>query len=157
MAGESAKLSLIGNNLTNGTEIKFSTANREKNENCDADDEVHSSQRFSITVDKNGVGLVDIPSGGLRYLSDEQLYYLCVLNGDSGEFIHQGTTDQLAIEVTTLLLPVWLMAIFIVVLLCLSGLFSGLNLGLMALDQTELKIVEKTGTKSEKSNAKVGI
>ena len=41
------------------------------------------------------------------------------------------------------------------VLLCLSGLFSGLNLGLMSLDQTELKIVMSTGTDKEKSYAKV--
>ena len=53
------------------------------------------------------------------------------------------------------LLPAWASVVLLAVLLCLSGLFSGLNLGLMSLDQTELKIVMSTGTDKEKSYAKV--
>ena len=100
-----------------------------------------------------GFATVFIP-GGLEYHSSDQRYYLCVRD-DTGEYIHQGTQNQLQIEMSRPLLPVWVMVVLLVILLCLSGLFSGLNLGLMSLDQTELKIVMSTGTDKEKAYAKV--
>ena len=98
-----------------------------------------------------------------------------------------GEDATLQIYMDKALLPVWVMICLIAVLLCMvsitiiiftlmlvekkslkiiislldispqSGLFSGLNLGLMSLDQTELKIVQNTGTDAEKGYAAVSL
>ena len=51
------------------------------------------------------------------------------------------------------MVPVWLLAIACVALLILSGLFSGLTLGLLSLDTTSLKIVADAGTGKEREYA----
>lgn len=75
---------------------------------------------------------------------------------------HQGAGDLIEFEIVPTYipeeesedLPVWVRACFIALLLCLSGLFSGLNLGLMALDTKELEVVMKVGDVKERGYAK---
>ncbi|XP_077786313.1 metal transporter CNNM2 isoform X2 [Podarcis muralis] len=68
---------------------------------------------------------------------------------------HDGEDTRMIVgEEKKFLLPFWLQVIFISLLLCLSGMFSGLNLGLMALDPMELRIVQNCGTEKEKNYAK---
>ena len=71
-------------------------------------------------------------------------------NGD----IREQMTDFCRFVPAVKTLPQWLEIVFIVILMCFSGLFSGLNLGLMALDPTELKIVMNCGNPSEQRYAK---
>jgi metal transporter CNNM len=87
-------------------------------------------------------------------LNDKQL----ITNNESDihslKFVHQGTSNVWTQIITTKeLLPIYLVIVFYFVLLCFSALFSGLNLGLMSLDLTELEHLKNIGTEKEKSYA----
>ena len=109
---------------------------------------------FEVTEDelgRPGYRAVSI-SPGLDYQGG-QPYYVCLAE-EGGEFRHQGHHKNVVLAVTKLFMPIWLMGIICVVLLCMSGLFSGLNLGLMSLDHTELAILINTGSENDKKYAK---
>ncbi|CAF1059334.1 unnamed protein product [Brachionus calyciflorus] len=85
-------------------------------------------------------------------------YFTCLsFSKDPNEnlvFFHQGSKNVFSQIITTRdLLPIYLVVIFYFVLLCFSALFSGLNLGLMSLDLTELNILKKIGNEKEKKYA----
>ncbi|NXA16193.1 CNNM4 protein, partial [Sapayoa aenigma] len=67
----------------------------------------------------------------------------------------QGSDGRVVVlEEKKSLLPLWLQVTLIGLLLVLSGMFSGLNLGLMALDPMELRIIQRCGTEKEKRYAR---
>uniref|UniRef100_A0A673GYG6 Metal transporter n=1 Tax=Sinocyclocheilus rhinocerous TaxID=307959 RepID=A0A673GYG6_9TELE len=91
------------------------------------------------------IGNIDSSSGDNKSQEDtSKAYYLCIAT----------STPAVAGAHDPFLLPFWLQVIFISMLLCLSGMFSGLNLGLMALDPMELQIVQNCGTEKEKNYAR---
>lgn len=90
-------------------------------------------------------------------------YYICMqqfdaefdsqLHDSKRFFSHQGNDYWNSIITTQSLLPTWSRVIIFFGLLMLSGLFSGLNLGLMSLDIAELEILKKIGTPDEQMYA----
>ena len=148
-------LFLIGNNLEDVAKIKFTTANNSQGGECKGVDgeSHHQSREFEVEEDNLGrTGYKMVTITGLEY-QDGEPYYVCLAEA-AEEFQHQGSHKNVMINVTKLFMPIWLMGIICFFLLCMSGLFSGLNLGLMSLDHTELQILINTGSESDKRYAK---
>ncbi|KAI7793633.1 metal transporter CNNM4 isoform X2 [Triplophysa rosa] len=101
-------------------------------------------------------GLVSVNVKPLRKSEQEKTYSLCVRTGPDDKWYRLGDHDGklVVVEEKASLLPLWLQVILVTCLLGLSGMFSGLNLGLMALDPMELRIVQSCGTSKEKRYAR---
>uniref|UniRef100_A0A4W5KZX5 Metal transporter n=1 Tax=Hucho hucho TaxID=62062 RepID=A0A4W5KZX5_9TELE len=100
-------------------------------------------------------GVLSLKIKPLRKSEPQKEYGLCVQESQDGKWYLLGEDDGRlrVVEEKKSMLPMWFQCILICCLLVLSGMFSGLNLGLMALDPMELRIVQSCGTKKEKRYA----
>ncbi|XP_051514650.1 metal transporter CNNM4-like isoform X2 [Myxocyprinus asiaticus] len=111
----------------------------------------------SMNVNSQGTsGVLGVKIKPLRKSESQRDYGLCIRHSKDGKWNLLGENDGKlrVLEEKKSLLPIWLQVILIVCLLVLSGMFSGLNLGLMALDPMELRIVQSCGTDKEKKYAR---
>ncbi|NXS50745.1 CNNM4 protein, partial [Balaeniceps rex] len=105
---------------------------------------------------RNTSALLRVRVQPLRKDEQAKTYVLCTQSRPGQPWLpHEGPDGHIVVlEEKKSLLPLWLQVILIIGLLVLSGMFSGLNLGLMALDPMELRIVQNCGTDKEKRYAR---
>ncbi|VEL12223.1 unnamed protein product [Protopolystoma xenopodis] len=154
------KIRLFGKSLDLVSHIAFASRNASQGSSCE---DTRVTESFPFVKQDEYFGDANIK---LRELTkDEAAFFLCIrawiindridyLSNISLTWIYPFGPHNVSFKTTSSLMPIWLQVCLIICLFCLSGLFSGLNLGLMALDKTELKIIEFAGSPSERRYAK---
>merc|ERR1712176_8852 len=135
-------ISVYGLNLTNKMEIYVS-----KSAECDDRDPLDIT---SVSEDETSLRV----SGPLP-AHEHDINYICFINDpDLSESDQDKKHVPFILKKPGLDIPQYVRIICSCFLLCLSGLFSGLNLGVMSLDLTSLRILIETGSPQEKRYAK---
>ncbi|XP_055950775.1 unextended protein-like [Argiope bruennichi] len=152
-ANTKVRMLLFGLEFSNETEIAFTTIGKSRGSRCDDLPLIKIISLSSSDVLSDRIIEIDL---SLPISTNGDLYYMCFKNAKEtiSQWIHQGNEPWLSLKSVGRFLPIELQSIIIFFLLILSGLFSGLNLGLMALECTELRVLEKCGTESEKRHAR---
>ncbi|XP_070540255.1 unextended protein-like isoform X2 [Ptychodera flava] len=157
VSGETYTIRLIGTDLGPQTLLTFTTQdNATRGDNCD---DFHHTEVFRISRHDDPSERTALYKIVLPKPHGKDVYFVCLKDAaeDGGSWVYQGMESWMVLkseEPPKELVPLWANIILLTILLILSGLFSGLNLGLMALDPTELKIVQNCGSPKEKSYAK---
>jgi len=173
--GKVYDLIVFGEGIGNA-EFVLTQENVEANSDCNSFGHTQKTKIESLSnqisngvdYDQNEIGRARIDTRDCEECDDSinvqpGKYFFCVKSLDTNSTVasnwkHAGNSSLQSIQFEAVtrdtILPVHYQVIVLVILLCLSGTFSGLNLGLMALDPQQLKILIEAGDPDEKKYAK---
>ena len=147
---------LIGSSFNANMLVYFTT----NSENCTSATYPEHSFRMKLPSWSNGSQISYLEFRLPNEFGLSKPIYFCFNYNETSQLgSHQGSKPWVTFKLydnnVVPFLPLSVEIIFIVCLICLSACFSGLNLGLMTLNVTELNIVIKCGSKWEKRFARV--
>ena len=155
VAGEEAELLLYGQDFTDETRLWLTDQG-----SCSGDlVNLHSLGPIHMHSDNGTRANITVQSS-----TRAGSYHFCISTSAAESAVKelQGDEDEPTLRLIIadskskgLTLPLPVQIAFIVILVCLSGTFSGLNLGLMSLDPTTLKLVIESGSQKQRIYAKL--
>lgn len=149
-AGSKVMLRLFGSGFLETTKIGLTTEKLEYGAVCNMMittgfftiiRESSANARVEVLLPKNSVELFFCATNedNVNNFHDSSRHYFNIFFFKK-PFYHQGSDSWMSLRSSEPLLPTWVQVVIIVTCLCFSALFSGLNLGLMSLDRTDLKV-----------------
>lgn len=140
-ADQLTPLRLYGRNLNKNMSIRFTDDHHLSSENhppegsdCDG-----TTAPFT-TGSPDGDSVVVYVK--LKANDGNSVYFLCLKTTTDKNYHYQGFANFMQVRAEGRMMPIYLQIFLILLLLTMSGLFSGLNLGLMALDKNELQVIQ---------------
>lgn len=154
-ANEITQVTLIGQNLELNFSLALTPIVGDPGDDCTHLDRIKSVLVLTYVTPTIAQVDLNLPSPGSHVP-----YYMCIreiipnTTQRDEPWCHQGSHHLVRLYVHQDFLPLYMKLIVIFCLLMFSGLFSGLNLGLMALDKNELQVIISCGTEKEKRYAR---